>query len=125
VKHVIKRRPGTDPAMSPEQLLSDAVELLGLGFHLAAAMLARAALDTHLRDWRAVLGLMPTKRDTWFEHLQQMRQRGIIDKGEVKRLMDLTDIGNRASHNYAVLGVEVEDLVEGVAKMLEGEATNG
>ncbi len=74
-----------------------------------------------MRDWRAVLGLRPTKRDTWFEHLQQMRQHGIIDKDQVKRIMDLTDIGNRASHNYAVLGTEVEDLVEGVAKMLEGE----
>ncbi|MHB8864467.1 MAG: hypothetical protein ACYC6N_18845 [Pirellulaceae bacterium] len=121
MKHVIKRRFATDPAMSPEQLLSDAVELLGLGYILAAAVLARAALDTHVRDWRAVLGLRPTKRDTWFEHLSQMRRVGVFDKDQVARILHLTDIGNRAAHNFQVLGSEVEDLVEGVGQLLAGE----
>ncbi|MHB9019810.1 MAG: DUF4145 domain-containing protein [Minisyncoccota bacterium] len=104
--------------MSPEQLLTDAAELLGMGYILAAAVMARAALDTHVRDWRSVLGLKPTKRDTWFEHLQQMRRVGVIDHDQVKQIMQLTDIGNRAAHNYAVLGTEVEDLVEGVGQLL-------
>lgn len=105
-------------AMSPRDLLHDATRLLRGGDVLPAAVMARAALDTHLRERVAML-----RRDSQYNGLRPVIDAlgglGIITREEVKTLRQVVRIGNRAAHNYAVIPWDVECMIGELRAVLE------
>lgn len=102
----------TVEAMSPRELLHDAARLLQAGDVLPAAVMARAALDTHLRGLGAVFrrnrkynGLVPL--------IDALRSVGVLSGNQAKTLKRLAWIGNRAAHNYVgVIAWDVEWMID-------------
>lgn len=109
----------TVEAMSPWELLHDASRLLQASDVLPAAVMARAALDTHLRGLGAMFrrgrrynGLAPL--------IDALRSIGVLSVDQARTLKQLVSIGNRAAHNYVgVIAWDVRWMIDQVRVILE------
>lgn len=91
----------------PRVLVHDAVELWTLGHPVAAGMMARAALESHLR------GIARSKSDVLRGITGKLCRLGMIDLPTMHRLNQLLRIGHRAAHGRPVTFEALERLVHG------------
>ena len=105
-------------AMSPGELLFDATRLLHGGDVLPAAVMARAALDTHLRKRVALLG-RSVKYTGIGPYCDVLRTFGAITSDQAKLLRQVARIGHRAAHNYAVISWDVEWMIQELRSVVE------
>ncbi len=106
-------------AQTADELLSDAEALLLAGFHVAAAVVARSALETSIKKfWQE-----STKRCRGFrDRLELLRKHGFIDRTETKRLLWMVGIGRKAARNSPVTVDEAADMVGQVMLFVKGGA---
>lgn len=107
-------------AKAPAELLEDARRLLESGDVLPAACMARAALDTHLRGLVDMLGLR-ARRPVIGEFCDELKRAGAMSCETAREVLQLSDIGNRAAHNYAVDAAEVWHMLAGVWEVMADE----
>ncbi|MBU0637979.1 MAG: DUF4145 domain-containing protein [Planctomycetes bacterium] len=81
-------------------LLEQAEYLLTEGYHIAAAVLGRAVLEEHLRNWCNREACTPSKkRPTLSDLIQALYKTKHVDKLSMKGLESMTAAGNAAAHN--------------------------
>jgi hypothetical protein len=96
------------PADRARALIGQAVELWTHGHPIAAAMLSRAALETHLRH-------LSEARPCWPCYVCAMRllKTGVIDRQGYHELANLFRIGNHAAHARPVTFAAIKQLLCG------------
>ena len=114
-------------AHTAENLVRQARRLLLMGFPQAAAVAARAAIDSRLRELidntpGAVLRKPRCRRafrPTIAERAVALKRAGVLTLCDQKELQRLAGIGGRAAHNEAVSLADVVDLLHGAAAFVE------
>ena len=106
--------------MTAADLLFDAARLLADRDVLPAAVLVRAAVETHLRRRLAELGLQP-RRPSMFDRLKSLKQAGAITADQAREIRRWVATGNQAAHNWAVPPCDVAEALAGAAQLVEEE----
>lgn len=105
-------------ALKASKLAQQAEAILAEGFHLSAAMTARAALETAAQQfWRQhapnTKGL-PSTRD----YLDSLCGCGAIQRNELLALRSAWHRGTRASHNTWITPDEAQETVQAVQQFV-------
>lgn len=103
-----------------EGLLEQAEYLDGEGYFLAAGVLGRAVLESHLRKWCEVTKCLPSKpKPTINDFNASLYRDKHINKMEMKHIEAMATIGNSAAHNDPMLTKEdAERLLRDVRDLL-------
>jgi hypothetical protein len=81
-------------------LIEQAEELQSAGYSLAAAVIARAVLEEHLRNLCQFHSCLPAAaRPTIETYKNELRIKTVLDKIAVKTVDHMAAIGNAAAHN--------------------------
>jgi hypothetical protein len=102
-------------------LLEQAEHLLDAGYHIAAAVVARAVLEEHLRTVCATLGCSPQRsRPTINDFNQALYAYQHYSKTKLKHIESLAATGNAAAHNEPELTApDVARLIRELPEVLE------
>lgn len=112
---------------APANLLVQARRLLLLGYPQAAAVAARAAIDTRLRQLMDNTPEAEVKkprrcrvfRPTIAERAIALKEAGVLTLCGQRELQRLAGIGGRAAHNEPITMADVVDLLHGAAAFLQ------
>jgi len=101
-------------------LLGQAQHLFEKQYFLAAGILGRAVLESHLRKWCERAGCLPQKdKATLDDYKSELYRANHLGKTEMKHVEGMTAIGNDAAHANPSLTLEqVERLLEGLTEFL-------
>lgn len=108
---------------SASDLVRRARRLLLMGEAQAAAVAARAAIDTRLRElisWTPEAVVKKSRRRRGFrptiaERAAALKRAGVLSLCSQRELQRLADIGGRAAHNDLISLADVFNLVHGAA----------
>jgi len=101
-------------------LISQAEYLIHKGYHIAAAVIAGAALEEGLKARARASGIEVEPRDTLMPVVHKLKANSILNEFQAKNIEALGDIRNKAAHGgefpYKVEDVRI--MQEGVAEVL-------
>ena len=113
----------------PLDLLDQADRLLVDGFPLAGGMLARAALESRLKNLCQEYACEPSFRELRHSakeaRLGCLRRAGVFSRSTAKRTARLFDLGSRIVHCEAVEPAVIETLLQDVRRFVEAHEEGG
>src|SRR5262249_48610434 len=97
--------------------LEESERLLADGYHQAAAVMGRIALERLLRSECERLGIAGDGARHVSEFRSAMTKRGCIEPQIARKILRLEDIGNRAAHGHPIAAEEAREIIDGVRSL--------
>ncbi len=98
---------------------TQAQHLYDQGFHVAACVLARGVLESHLRNTCVKHSCMPTRNNpTINDFNQSLYQNRVIDNAKMQLVQSAAAVGNSAAHHQNTTQPEARMMLQNVSSLI-------